>query len=197
MKFTLFAAVFPTIMKTANALQCGTALTTDCIAATDIRYDSEYTNDLLKQASVWDKKSGLAKFTTTSRGSNGELIYAVPYDEITGTYGAGPLTNLVEVEAYTNETIVGSRSYRHIYLFTRPVPAELCQGGPPEGVFDVDAVPPEGTDADADTPICGVHGRLITGDTWGTSTYEKDGTVRDFKGLGKHKKQTVVASSLY
>ena len=59
MKFTIFAAILPTIIKTSHALQCGTSLTTDCIADTDIRYDTEYTNDLLKQSSYWDNYSGL------------------------------------------------------------------------------------------------------------------------------------------
>lgn len=176
-KAPVFALVLLVLISKANALKCGTPLTTDCVKDSDIRYDPDYTNDLLKQAPVWEKRTGFERLVDTTRDGNGTGFYAVPYDETTGMYGTGPLTNLVGALSFENYTIIGSRTYKHIYVFTAPVPQEFCQGGPPEGTVDVNV-------GGEQQPICGVNGRLIVGDSWGASTYEKDGSVQLFKGLG-------------
>lgn len=176
-KAPVLALLLVSISSKVDALKCGTPLTTDCVANGDIHYDPDYTNDLIKQAPFWGKKEGFSRLEHTTRDVNGNGIYAVPFDETTGMYGTGPLTNLVGALAFENATIIGSRIYKHVYILTAPVPQEFCQGGPPEGTVDVNV-------SGGQQPICGVNGRLITGDGWGTSTYEKDGTMHEFKGLG-------------
>jgi len=187
MQFSFVLTLLAGLVSETTALRCGTLLTTDCVSSGDIRYDHGYSNDLLKQHPIWEKTNGLGRMTSTTRDPNGTPIYAVPYDIVTGKYGIGPLTNLVDGRFFFNKTIIGSRSYQHVYVFTPPVPLELCQGGPPPGIFNAGIFneseakgPPNGVSDE----ICGVNGRLILGDNWGASTYDKDATLRDFKGLG-------------
>lgn len=125
------------------------------------------------------------------------ILSLVPYDKHrhSGRYGIGPLTNLDNIKAFWNSTFVGSRLYQHIYLFTPPVPRELCQTGPPAGIFAsegqaeppqavtevlglnvseaLDAVPadsqtgpPPGFTGELSDEVCGENGRLILGDVW-------------------------------
>jgi hypothetical protein len=46
--YLLLASIF--LLPSATALQCGQALTTPCLGATDIRYNAEASNDAIKQA---------------------------------------------------------------------------------------------------------------------------------------------------
>lgn len=185
MKFALALPFITGMAAHVGALRCGKPLTTDCIGNGDIRYDPDYTNDVLQQASVWKHAYG-GKFLMSSsitRDKEGNPINAAPYDSASGTFGRGTLTNLVGQKAFTNQTAVGSRIFQHCIVVTPPVPKEYCV--PPAGLQGdgQSGGPPQLAGVDADI-VCGVNGRLIFGDAWGTSTYEKDGTIEYFKGLG-------------
>eukprot|EP00571_Detonula_confervacea_P011588 CAMPEP_0172307012 /NCGR_PEP_ID=MMETSP1058-20130122/7953_1 /TAXON_ID=83371 /ORGANISM="Detonula confervacea, Strain CCMP 353" /LENGTH=472 /DNA_ID=CAMNT_0013019071 /DNA_START=72 /DNA_END=1490 /DNA_ORIENTATION=+ len=168
MKLSLSLVLLSGLISKANAVQCGTPLTTDCVADSDIRYDKEYSNDLIKQSPFWEHWEGLWRAECTTRDAEGNVISGAPYDEKTGTYGMGTPTNFDGQRAYSNITMVGSRLYQHSYIVTPPVPQETCQLFPASEVDET----------------CGVNGRIVLGEMYGTTTYEKDGTAHLFKGNG-------------
>ena len=68
----------------------------------DIRYNKDSsTNGLIEQSKVWEHESGFWRIETISSvDANGNSRYAVPYDETTGTFGGGTLTNLVNSKTF-------------------------------------------------------------------------------------------------
>lgn len=182
-----------------KALKCGGLLVSKCLGATDIRYDKDYSNDLGDQSDLWRNGmlTGLTIGKITSFAYSEDLTatkaYAVPYNVSLGRFGMpGEVINLVDVYYFWNASIVGSRYYRTGVVITPPV----CGGavGPPPGVVPGDGGGPPvdillgstNTSSTENDTRCAISGKAIPYNLWGTSTYEKDGTLRLFKGSGYH-----------
>jgi len=178
------------------ALKCGTALTTECLGATDKRFDPEYSNALVDQDTLWAKGvfSGLSMGKITSYTYSEDLTASkasqVPYNITTGQFGfPGEFVNLVDAYYFWNATIIGSRYERTGVVITGPV---CGGGGPPPGVVPGDGTgeggPPAGVLVTRNDANCTLTkpGKAIPYNLWGTSTYEKDGRLRLFMGSGYH-----------
>jgi len=163
--FFLLSAILLILPTTISALQCGTRLTTPCRSATDRRYSSTASNDLLLQNPTW------SNFT-------GYWIQRYRYYNPDGTLRQPSLHSTVknfgfpykrdEFVAFVNFTIVGTKMYRHGYLIYEPIPrdqaVEFCSQPLPK---DFVYVLGNGT--------CGVTGYASEHEFFGTSGYEKDG----------------------
>ena len=178
----------------AAALKCGTPFTSECLGATDKRYDPEYSNALADQSDVWSK----GMFTGMSMGKITSYAYdddataskasRVPYNITTGTFGSpGEFINLVGVYDFWSATITGSRYHKRGVVVTAPV----CEdgGGPPPGVVVGDEGEPPADDPFFNSTSSGNDctlkpGKAIPYNLWGTSTHEKNGRLRLFMGSG-------------
>lgn len=76
-----------------------------------------------------------------------------------------------------NITIVGSRFYQHNYFFYPPASAEFCSAN---------ANPPSGKKNAYGSGVCGVNGGFKSFDAFGTSSYERDGTMHSLAGAGTY-----------
>ncbi|EJK61780.1 hypothetical protein THAOC_17670 [Thalassiosira oceanica] len=192
------------------ALKCGGPLTSECLGASDKRYDPYHTNALAEQSAAWANGmlTGLSKGKITSYtyddDGTASKAWRVPYNVTRGTFGMpGEFLNLVDAYYFWNATITGSRYERTGVVITRPVckgggpPPGVAVGGPPPGVVaggGTGGGPPAGavlvsstnSSNTGDDAECNSKqpGKAIPYNLWGTSTYEKDGTLRLFMGSG-------------
>lgn len=98
MKYFFFAFL-SSLSTIASAVKCGTAISKDCVADTDIRYDhSEGGYDLESISPFWDRLSGL-------------------YKGYANDYAGDPAAMVSRTFGYFNFTVVGSRVYQHRYIF--------------------------------------------------------------------------------
>jgi hypothetical protein len=123
MKFSVpsFALLLSTSITAINAeLSCGNVLTTDCWGDTDIRYDKDSTNSLLEQNSHWHHEIGFWRVESCSFDKDGNPAYAIPYDEVTGTFGAGRLLNFMTYDSSLMSQLSGLAMFVIIMLYFLP-----------------------------------------------------------------------------
>ena len=98
----------------ATAIQCGGRLTTECLGATDVRYNPGASNALKDQAVIWQILEGY--YRCEQRDYNAStgfpLLESNPYPFHDGN------TSLFPYYYFFNHTVDGSRSYSHfIYVY--------------------------------------------------------------------------------
>ena len=96
------------------------------------------------------------------------------YDE---QYGYGWPYGYGDYRGAINITIIGSRFYQHNYFFYPPASSEFC---------NENADPPPGKLNAYGSGTCGVNGGFKFFDAFGTSSYEKDGTMHSLPGAGTY-----------
>uniref|UniRef100_A0A7S2EWM9 EF-hand domain-containing protein n=1 Tax=Trieres chinensis TaxID=1514140 RepID=A0A7S2EWM9_TRICV len=165
-EFTILRlAVLSFVRNGAQAISCGNPFTTPCLGDTDIRYDKSASNALKDQAEIWKNIEGLWKFEFKTYGPD-EMPF--PPQPIANrervAYSAFPAFG------FQNITFIGSRFYRHRYVFFPPAPAEFC------------AQPLQEGESNVAYGVCGQNGYAWGLDVYGTSTYEKDGSLKHFGG---------------
>ncbi|KAL7581703.1 hypothetical protein ACA910_022245 [Epithemia clementina (nom. ined.)] len=150
---TLFALVLLCCShpQRAEARKCGTALTKECKATKDKRYDPRYYNStfLIDQAPAWGRLQGLysGTFHTYDPVTFQRILVSELLEDFTGTneYSLSPS------DFFVNLTVAGTRAYRHTYTIQ-------------EGRFS-------GTRP----------GRVTYCDSWSVATWDRNGVAKNFK----------------
>jgi hypothetical protein len=148
-----------------GAVRCGEWFSNDCRGETDVRYDKSYTNDIKEQADLWPELEGYWINTGLVNLDNegnirGPSVFYLPYTFALGFY---------------NETFDGSRYVSSRYYVYEAADDEFCQQPVPPGFTNTIG---EG--------VCGVNGWSNHAEIFGTSSYEKDGTISLFKSTGDY-----------
>jgi len=182
---------FSTKNTLVSALKCGGIFTTPCMAESDIRYDKGYTNDLTAQSESWAKDMvGWSIGMTTSfqleEDGTAHPASAVPFNVSSGLFGSGDFVNLEKYYYMSHSATKGSRFARTAILITAPVCIGGARGPPPGIGLGGSGGPPPGVSIPTNSSEirCATQGKAIPYNIWGASTYEKDGTMRIFKGNG-------------
>ena len=154
------------------AIACGNHFTSPCIASSDIRYDSAHTNDLIEQDPNWEHFAGLWKVEIKAFDGENNPPVSDPYNPTRGT--GSPYDNTALVGFY-NHSFSGSRFKADRLYMRGPASAEFCAQPlrPPLVNFTGNAT-------------CGENGRAYKAGFLGTSTYEKDGTLKAFRYYGSY-----------
>lgn len=172
---TFTAAVLALVPAAASAAECGKWYSSPCVCETDIRYCDEgengATDDIKEQHPYWKAAGGYYRVT---------LYLSIR--------GLRPLTQAPDLlfsyypsVGYQNFTFKGSRSYKHWYILSGPNPNVNCSV----------AVPVAASQSLNYDGKCGVNGHGLMGDTFATSSQERDGSMHEFGAYfedqdGKH-----------
>jgi hypothetical protein len=145
-----------------GAVSCGKWYSNDCRGETDVRYDKSSTNTIKEQADIWPKIEGF-------------WIDAgiIPLDNEGNLKGANGRRPYKTMFGFYNETFDGSRYVSSRYYVFEAPDDEFCQQPLPPGFKNTVG---EG--------VCGVNGWSNHAEIFGTSSYEKDGTISLFKATG-------------
>jgi hypothetical protein len=156
-----------TLAPQAGAVRCGKWFSSDCLAETDVRYDKSYTNSIQEQDDIWSKFEGywvnIGIKNIDSEGNARGPSFFLPYNR----------TAL----GFYNETFEGSRYFSSRYYIFEAADDAFCQLEVPPGSF-FSNTRGEG--------VCGVNGWSNYAEQFGTSSYEKDGTISLFKATGQY-----------
>jgi len=157
----------------ASALTCGTRLARPCLAETDKRYDKSASNSLVDQDPLWGTAGGLWVRGISRVDGDGRPIEPDFNDgspaSVRRPYGQG-------LRSFQNITVDGSRYYSHSIVFYPPAPQSFCELPVPEGSSNVSG----------SGGVCGENGFPYVAESFGTSSYEKDGTVNYFWRTGSY-----------
>ena len=147
----------------------------DCLADTDPRYDQDASNDLEAQHDIWSKMDGLWIGELSFFDGDGNVHPSSFYDTAAGfgwPYSYG------QYQGFINITVSGSRFYQHNIFVYPPADAAFC---------DETANPvPAGKVNAYGSGVCGVTGGAKSFEAFGTSSYEKDGSMHGLPDLGTY-----------
>jgi len=151
---------------------CGRWYSSDCFAKSDKRYDASYSNTIRDQDPLLADLAGFWKATVKSYDSNDQPIQPIAFDPANlATLFGLPYKSDTKTE-YVNITVSGSRYYEHRYSGYGAATQEFCDN--PLSSFSAQNVLSNGT--------CGVNGYATWGETYSTSSHEKDGTLKQIGG---------------
>ena len=140
-----------------SALKCNKKYSTSCLGEIDKRYDKSASNSLVDQDPIWEQMSGLWVIDAQYEDENGQPDvpdFNMPYKQRT--------------RGFRNLTVEGSRYYLLTIELFPPAPPSFCDLPVPEGSSNV---------APGSSGVCGVNGVPFLYESFGTSSYEKDGAV--------------------
>jgi hypothetical protein len=154
-------------LSSVGAISCGEWYSNPCLAKYDVRYDPSGSDSIVDQApAVWGSFEGFWTYEVKAYNTDGEpqeptinnpnqpfLIGGFPYPYF-------------PAQGFLNVTIVGSRMYQHRYLIHPPAPANFCGQAVIPGFVNV-----------LGNGTCGATGYSYFSEMFGTSSFERDGTV--------------------
>ncbi|CAJ1968215.1 unnamed protein product [Cylindrotheca closterium] len=147
--------------------KCGRWYSSRCLAESDIRYDPTASNAIADQNPLWKKLEGLYEASATAYGPDGRAIEpsflkenAVSFSPDQMPYTQAPY------KMFINITLSGSRMYEQMHAIYPPPPSAFCTQPIPEGMLNV-ILPGQ----------CGLSGTSGFYERFGTSTFEKDGSL--------------------
>lgn len=155
----------------AEAVKCGTPLTTECLADSDIRYDAGYTTDLKEQDPRWENFEGYWKAETFAVDNDGNPLQPKHFDP-NGMNQILPYEWHKRVGFY-NHTFSGSRFISDRYYINKPAPQDFC-----DKPFDPPLLNVVGDGT------CGVNGLLKTAGFYAVSSHENDGVMNEVRAVG-------------
>ncbi|CAJ1931231.1 unnamed protein product [Cylindrotheca closterium] len=146
---------------------CGQWYSSSCLAENDIRYDSTASNAIADQNSAWKKFEGFYEAFATTYGPDGRVIEPAFMEEDAATFAPNQMPySQAPYKMFINITLSGSRLYEQMHTIHPPPPEAFCNQIVPEGKQNV-LLPGE----------CGWSGTAGFYERFGTSTFEKDGSV--------------------
>jgi len=146
---------------------CGRWYSSSCLAESDKRYDTSYTNNIREQDSLWADQEGFWLATSKSYDSNDQPNQPMTFDPTNLATGFGlPYTRDTST-TYVNITLSGSRYFEHRYKVYSPAPQEFCDK---PVIFPAMNALSNG--------ICGINGYASWIDSYATTGYEKDGSLQ-------------------
>lgn len=160
----------------ATAQGCGNWWeTTECYGATDKRYDDAASNDLSAQHELWPKLHGLWIGDLSFFDGDGAIMQPSLYN---AAYGYGWPYEYGQYKGFINITVSGSRFYQHNIFVYPAAPNSFCVATAPNVTS---------TQLDAfGAGVCGVNGGAKSFEAFGTSSYEKDGSMIALPGEGSY-----------
>lgn len=158
--------VLSSLPQSAVAVRCGKWFSNACLGDTDPRYDESASNNLADQAEVWKKIEGYWIGEALSYNPDG-TPYEAGFLNVNIPFFANaqwPIESF-PAKAFRNFTLNGSRMiHANINIFPPPS-SEFCELDVPDGFSNA-----------FQGSVCGVNGLSLSGDSFFTSTFEKDGT---------------------
>jgi hypothetical protein len=153
--------------KDVESKPCGNWYSSPCATNLDQRYDSKVSNSLSTQSAIWANLEGLWRYEVHAYDPNGEPLQPTLLNLYQPIFVGGFPYSYYPAVGFLNLTIVGSRMYQHRYLIFPPAQKEFCRGQDiPKGMVNV-----------LGSGSCGDTGFSYSMELFGTSSYEKDGTV--------------------
>ncbi|KAL3928314.1 MAG: hypothetical protein SGBAC_012704 [Bacillariaceae sp.] len=148
-------------------VDCGQWYSSSCLAETDIRYDATSSNAIADQSPAWEKFEGFYEAAATTYGPDGRVLEPSFLDE--GAISLSPDQtpySQAPYKMFINITLSGSRLYEQMISIYPPPSEAFCNQFVPEGKQNV---LPGGE--------CGWSGTSGFYERFGTSSFEKDGSV--------------------
>jgi len=146
-------------------VNCGSLFTKACLGLTDPRYDPAVSNHLITQDDIWKEFTGYwgpeERRYADVGGSPRLPGFYNPESKGGWPYRSDKMT------VFRSIAIEGTRYQAKSFYFYEPGSAEFCEQTPPEGMRNTVT---EGE-------VCGVNGNFQLIEDFGTSSYEKDGTI--------------------
>lgn len=137
------------------------------MADNDKRYDPKYPNDVAIQNPLWNDLAGLWVVQEKWFHGDGTPQVPTPFKPFTSGF---PYSRSEGFLSFVNATVSGSRYFEHKYSMNAPAPQAFCDEPLESGQANVLG---EGT--------CGVNGRATWRDQYAVASYEKDGSLRNFR----------------
>lgn len=159
----------------ASALECGTWITNECFGEHDHRYDPTYPLGLIDQDARWKNYEGFWIVEVTRYGEDGQI----EQPQIFSPQTRGLPYKGEKIKGFYNHTYVGSRFIMNRYYVYAPPDAEFC---------NQTIVPPQMNTLSSGGGVCGVNGISYSAGGYGTSIYEKDGSMNVFRGYGVYRR---------
>ncbi|CAJ1968660.1 unnamed protein product [Cylindrotheca closterium] len=149
------------------SIECGQWYSSGCLAESDVRYDPTASNAIADQNPAWKKFEGFYEATATAYGPDGRVIEPSFLEKGATTLAPNHMPySQAPFKMFINITLSGSRLYEQmIAVFTAPTEA-FCSQPVPEGMENV-----------ISSGECGWSGTSAFYERFGTSTFEKDGSV--------------------
>ncbi|CAJ1965714.1 unnamed protein product [Cylindrotheca closterium] len=148
-------------------VDCGRWYSSGCLAENDIRYDSTASNAIADQNAAWNKFEGFYEATATAYGPDGRVIEPSFMEQDAATFAPDQRPySQAPFKMFINITLSGSRLYEQMQAIFPPPPEVFCNQSVPDGMQNV-LSPGE----------CGSSGAAGIYERFGTSTFEKDGSV--------------------
>ena len=153
-------------LKSIDAVDCGRWYSNPCLGDDDVRYDPHASDNIVDQGPVWRNLSGYWKYKVYAFDPTGRPQEPSASNPNQPFFVGGFPYSYSPAYGFLNMTIVGSRIYQHRYLIFQPADTSFCNEELSPGFVNV-----------LGNGTCGVTGYSLFSELFGTSTYERDGTV--------------------
>jgi len=172
-RVSLLTSAFLLSAVSQGGASCGEWWTSSaCLGDTDKRYDEDASDNLMDQHEIWGKLAGFWIGDLSYYDGEGEVYPSSCYQTSTGfgwPYEYG------QYKGFINITIVGTRFYQHNYFLYPPAAAAFCSQSCPSGSTNVFG-----------SGVCGTTGGAKSFESFGTSRYERDGSMESLGGVGTY-----------
>jgi len=156
-----------------EAVKCGKWYSTECKAKTDIRYDADYTNNIIEQDPIWSHYVGYWKRKILAFDANFDPVQPQVFNPVDTRKVRGIPYQRDVFETLQMFTIDGSRFTETNFNVYGPAPEWFCN--------QTDLEPGDLTVFD--DGVCGETGYGSYSQTFYTSSHEKDGRLELVGGL--------------
>lgn len=150
----------------AESVDCGNWYSNSCRRDEDLRYDPNASDSIVEQAPVWGYFQGFWKYEVNGYGPGGEPLGPSLANPAQPFLVGGFPYSYFPAFGFLNVTIIGSRMYQHRYHIHSPASQEFCDQTLVSGFVNV-----------LGTGTCGETGYSYSSEFFGTSSYERDGTI--------------------
>ncbi|KAL3927624.1 MAG: hypothetical protein SGBAC_013010, partial [Bacillariaceae sp.] len=157
----------------ASGVECGKWYSSSCLSETDVRYDPDGSDNIVDQNPAWSKFEGLFEGTATSYGPDGRVFEPSfvgadsdgSFGDSKALVGEMPYTQ-APYRMFLNLTIAGTRYYEQALFFYPPANQDFCAQTVPDGMTNAYA-----------PGDCGLNGTAGFYERFGTSSFDRDGSV--------------------